>query len=65
MTNFNSDKKYRDKNTLEHIRYKINSNNNCIENYIFASINALRGVETSRKDALESLGHMLIYYFKR
>ena len=64
MTNFNSAKKYRDKNTLEHIKYKINSNNDCIGNYIFASINDLRGVETSRRDDLESLGYMLIYFLK-
>jgi casein kinase I family protein HRR25 len=64
MTNFNSAKKYRYKNTLEHIKYKITYNNNFIGNYIFASINTLRGVESGRRDDLESLGYMLIYFLK-
>ena len=47
MTNFNSAKRYRDKNTLEHVKFKVT--NNFIGNYIFSSINALRGVEISRR----------------
>ena len=62
MTNFNSAKRYRDKNTLEHVKFKVT--NNFIGNYIFSSINALRGVEISRRDDLESLGYMLIYFLK-
>ena len=62
MTNFKLAKRYRDKNTLEHIKYNIS--NDIKENYIFASINSLRGVEFSRRDDLESLGYMLIYFLK-
>ena len=62
MTNFNSAKRYKDKNTLEHIKYKLS--NNFRGNYIFASVNALRGVELSRRDDLESLGYILIYFLK-
>ena len=62
MTNFNYAKKYTKKDKLEHIKF--NKSNNSIGNYIFSSINALRGVELSRRDDLESLGYMLIYFLK-
>ena len=62
MTNFNYAKKYTKKDNLEHIKF--NKSNNSIGNYIFSSINALRGVELSRRDDLESLGYMLIYFLK-
>ena len=62
MTNFNSAKKYAKKDNLEHIKYNKTKNN--IDNYIFSSINALRGIELSRRDDLESLGYMLIYFLK-
>ncbi len=62
MTNFNSAKKYIKKDNFDHI--KLNKSNNSIGNYIFSSINALRGVELSRRDDLESLGYMLIYFLK-
>ena len=62
MTDFNSAKRYRDRNTLEHIKYKLS--NTYEGNFIFASVNALRGVELSRRDDLESLGYMLIYFLK-
>ena len=62
MTNFNYAKKYTKKDNLEHIKF--NKPNNSIGNYIFSSINALRGVELSRRDDLESLGYMLIYFLK-
>ena len=62
MTNFKEAKRYRNKNSLEHIKY--NMSNEIKENYIFASINSIRGVEFSRRDDLESLGYMLIYFLK-
>ena len=62
MTNFNLAKRYKNKNTLEHIKY--NLSNKVIGDYIFSSINSLRGVELSRRDDLESFGYMLIYFLK-
>jgi len=62
MTNFNSAKKYTKEDNLNHIKF--NKSNNSIGNYIFSSINALRGIELSRRDDLESLGYILIYFLK-
>ena len=64
MTHFNSAKSYIDKNTLEHIKIKYKASNKFTGNYIFASVNALRGLELSRRDDLESLGYILIYFLK-
>ena len=62
ITDFTSAKRFKDKNTLEHIKYYISNKYN--GNYIFGSINSLRGVELSRRDDLESLAYMLIYFLK-
>ena len=62
ITDFNSAKRYRNKNTLEHNKFRVS--NNFDGNFIFSSVNALRGVELSRRDDLESLGYMLIYFLK-
>ena len=64
MTHFNSAKSYKDKSTLEHIKIKYKASNKFTGNYIFASVNALRGLELSRRDDLESLGYILIYFLK-
>ena len=64
MTHFNSAKSYIDKNTLEHIKIKYKASNKFTGNYIFASVNALRGLELSRRDDLESFGYILIYFLK-
>ena len=47
MTNFNSAKRYKDKNTLEHIKYKLS--NNFRGNYIFASVKKYGSFERSFK----------------
>ena len=62
ITDFISAKRFKDKNTLEHIKFNISNKFN--GNYIFGSINSLRGVELSRRDDLESLAYMLIYFLK-
>lgn len=62
MTNFFYAKVYTKKDNIEHIKF--NKSNNNIGNYIYSSINALRGIELSRRDDLESLGYMLIYFLK-
>ena len=56
-------KKYRSSKTGKHILPKITSKFN--GNFQFASINALKGKESSRRDDLISLGYMLIFLLKK
>ncbi len=60
--NYSYAKKYRDRDTHEHIPYREGKRLTGTPRY--ASINALRGLEQSRRDDLESLGYVLVYLFK-
>lgn len=62
MIDFGLSKKFRDAKTHQHIPYKENKNLTGTARY--ASINAHLGIEQSRRDDLEAIGYVLIYFIK-
>ena len=62
LLDFGLSKKYRSTKTKQHIKFT--SNNKLTGTARYASINALNGNEQSRRDDLEAIGYVLIFFLK-
>lgn len=62
MIDFGLSKRYRDPKTGMHIPYKDNKSLTGTARY--ASVNVHCGVEQARRDDLESIGYIILYFLK-
>ncbi|CAL8123511.1 unnamed protein product [Orchesella dallaii] len=62
MIDFGFGKKYRDPRTLQHTA--LSRYNNLVGTVHYTSVNMHQGIEGSRRDDLESLAYMLIYFLR-
>ena len=62
VLDFGLSKKFRSSRTHQHIKYTVNKKLTGTARY--ASINALKGCEQSRRDDLEAIGYVLMYFLR-
>ena len=62
LIDFGLSKKYRSSRTRQHIKYS--ENKKLIGTARYASINALAGIEQGRRDDMEALSYVLIYFLR-
>lgn len=60
IIDFGLSKKFKDAKTHQHVPYRENKNLTGTARY--ASVNAHLGIEQSRRDDLESIGYILVYF---
>ncbi|KAF9242803.1 kinase-like domain-containing protein [Melanogaster broomeanus] len=63
VIDFGLARRFKDPRTNDHIAYKQEGRHG-VGTSLFASLNAHRGVECSRRDDLESLAYMLVYFLR-
>ena len=63
IIDFGLSKKYKSSRTNKHVQFQLTKKFTGTARY--ASINAVRGVEQSRRDDLEAIGYMLLFFFNR
>ena len=61
LINFGLSRRYKDKNSVQHISYK--ENRHLVGTVRNASINVHLGIEQSRRDDIESVDYVLVYFF--
>ena len=62
IIDFGLSEKYRNSRTYKHIPFS--TNNSFVGTARYSSINSLKGYSQSRRDDLESLGYVLLYFLK-
>jgi len=62
LIDFGLSKKYRSSKTFQHINFITNKKLTGTARY--ASINALKGCEQSRRDDMEAIGYVLMYFLR-
>ena len=61
LIDYGLSKRYKDKNSGQHIPYR--ENKQLVGTVRYASINAHLGIEQSRRDDLEGIGYVLVYFY--
>jgi len=61
IIDFGLSKRYKDKNSGQHIPYR--ENRHLVGTVRYASINAHLGIEQSRRDDIEGIGYVLVYFY--